>query len=74
MPIIRHDALTACTNILGMLSDYFLLNKIIKPIHRKLTENSEEIEVVYKKSCNEDELYNKIIENRKKDIIIMIEK
>lgn len=31
MPIIRHDALTACTNILGMLSDYFLLNKIIKP-------------------------------------------
>jgi len=44
------------------------INKIIKPIHRKLTENSEEIEVVYKKSCNEDELYNKIIENRKKDI------
>lgn len=31
MPIIRHDALTACTNILGMLSDYLLLNKIIKP-------------------------------------------
>ncbi len=25
------------------------INKIIKPIHRKLTENSEEIEVVYKK-------------------------
>ena len=44
------------------------INNIIKPIHRKLTENSEEIEVVYKKSCNEDELYNKIIENRKKDI------
>ena len=44
------------------------INKIIKPIHRKLTENSEEIEVVYKKCCNEDELYNKIIENRKKDI------
>ena len=44
------------------------INKIIKPIHRKLTENSEEIEVVYKKSCNEDELYNKIIENRKKTL------
>lgn len=25
------------------------INKIIKPIHRKLTENSEEIEVVYKR-------------------------
>ena len=31
MPIIRHDTLTACTNILAMLSDYLLLNKIIKP-------------------------------------------
>ena len=48
------------------------INKIIKPIHRKLTENSEEIEVVYKKSCNEDELYNKIIENRKKDIKLKV--
>lgn len=25
------------------------INNIIKPIHRKLTENSEEIEVVYKR-------------------------
>lgn len=31
MPIIKHDTLTACTNILAMLSDYLLLNKIIKP-------------------------------------------
>lgn len=31
MPIIKHDTLTACTNILGMLSDYLLLNNIIKP-------------------------------------------
>lgn len=44
------------------------INKIIKPIHAKLTENKEEINLIYKKNCDEQEIYEKLIQNRIKDI------
>lgn len=44
------------------------INEIIKPIHETLTNGKENINVVYSKNCEEDFLYEKIIENRKKDI------
>lgn len=44
------------------------INKIIKPIHANLTENKEDINVIYKKNCDENEIYEKLIQNRRKDI------
>lgn len=44
------------------------INEIIKPIHSELTGNKENIDVVYSKNCDEDILYQKLIENREKDI------
>lgn len=44
------------------------INEIIHPIHKKLTENKENINVVYQKNCDEDVLYEKILESREKDI------
>ncbi len=46
------------------------INKIIKPIHEKLTDGKENIDVVYSKNCEEDILYEKILSNRQKDIKI----
>lgn len=44
------------------------INEIIKPIHHELTNGSEQINVVYNKNCEEKNLYEEIINNRKKDI------
>ena len=44
------------------------IGEIMKPIHRKLTNEKEEIEIYYQKNCEEDCLYEKIVENREKDI------
>ena len=44
------------------------INKIIRPIHKKLTNNKEILEVHYQKNCEENDLYEKILENREKDM------
>ena len=44
------------------------INEIIKPIHEELTNGKENINVVYNKNCEEENLYKKILENRKRDI------
>lgn len=44
------------------------INEIIKPIHYELTDGKENINVIYSKNCEEEILYEKILENRKKDI------
>ena len=44
------------------------INKIIKPIHRKLTNDKENINIIYKKSCSEEELYEQLIAAREKDL------
>lgn len=44
------------------------ISEIIKPIHGKLTNNKENLEIYYHKNCEEEELYQKILENREKDI------
>ncbi len=44
------------------------INKIIKPIHNSITNGKENINIVYSKSCEENELYEQIIKNRDKDI------
>lgn len=44
------------------------INKIIKPIHEELTNGNEKINVVYNKNCEEENLYEEILNNRKKDI------
>ncbi|MFQ9514193.1 MAG: DNA replication/repair protein RecF [Eubacterium sp.] len=44
------------------------INNIIKPIHEELTNGKENIDIVYKKNCEEENLYEQILANRKKDI------
>lgn len=44
------------------------INEIINPIHCKLTSKKENINVVYSKNCKAEDLYNRLLENRKKDI------
>ncbi len=44
------------------------MNKIMKPIHKKLTNNQEDIEVIYDKNCEESILYEQILKNREKDM------
>ena len=44
------------------------INEIIKPIHEELTNGKEKINIVYNKNCNEENLYEQILLNRKKDI------
>lgn len=44
------------------------INKIIKPIHSSITNEKENINLVYSKNCEEDELYEQIIKNRDRDI------
>lgn len=44
------------------------INKIIKPIHGKLTNHQEDIDVIYSKNCEEDNLYEQIIKHREKDM------
>ena len=44
------------------------INEIIKPIHEELTNGKEKINIVYNKNCNEENLYDQILLNRKKDI------
>jgi DNA replication and repair protein RecF len=44
------------------------ISEIIKPIHNKLTNQKENLEIYYHKNCEGNELYEKIIENREKDI------
>lgn len=44
------------------------INNIIKPIHEELTNGKEKINVVYKKNCEEDSLYEQILANRNKDM------
>lgn len=44
------------------------INEIIKPIHSSITNGKENINLVYSKNCEENELYEQIIKNRDKDI------
>jgi DNA replication and repair protein RecF len=44
------------------------INNIIKPIHKDLTGGLEDIDIIYKPNCEKEDLYNKIIESREKDI------
>lgn len=44
------------------------INDIIKPIHKSITNNKENIELVYSKNCDEESLYEELIKNRDKDI------
>ncbi|MCR5736712.1 MAG: DNA replication/repair protein RecF [Eubacterium sp.] len=44
------------------------INKIIRPIHKKLTNDKENLEIHYQKNCEENDLYEKILENREKDM------
>lgn len=44
------------------------INKIINPIHKELTDGKEDIKVIYNKNCEEEMLYEKILENRERDI------
>lgn len=44
------------------------INQIIKPIHSKLTNKKENINILYKKNCLEDELYEQIIFARERDL------
>ena len=44
------------------------INEIIQPIHSELTDGKEKIKIVYSKNCDEENLYDQIIENREKDI------
>lgn len=43
------------------------INEIINPIHKKITDNKENIIVKYEKNCEEDNLYNELMETREKD-------
>ena len=52
--------------ILFTLSD-FTINEIINPIHKKITDNKENIIVKYDKNCDELELYNQLVLTREKD-------
>ena len=44
------------------------INKIIKPIHEKLTDGKEQIDIIYNKNCNENHLLEELLKNREKDI------
>ncbi|MCR5704208.1 MAG: DNA replication/repair protein RecF [Eubacterium sp.] len=44
------------------------ISNIIRPIHEKLTNGKEQIEIYYQKNCEVEELYQKIVDNREKDI------
>ena len=43
------------------------INEIINPIHKKITDNKENIIVKYDKNCDELELYNQLVLTREKD-------
>lgn len=44
------------------------LNKMIKPIHEKLTGGKEELEIVYEPNVSESEFFEKLKHSRKSDI------
>ena len=44
------------------------INQIMKPIHKKLTGGVEDIDIIYYKNCNKEDLLKKLEENREKDI------
>ena len=44
------------------------ISNILIPIHNELTDNQEDIEIIYEKNCETDDLYEKIVTNREKDI------
>ena len=44
------------------------INGIIKPIHKELTGGLEDIHIVYKKNCKEEDLLKSLEENRDRDI------
>lgn len=44
------------------------INEIINPIHKKLTDNKEDIKIIYEKNCKEEELYDELVRNAEKDI------
>ena len=43
------------------------INEIINPIHKKITDNKENIIVKYDKNCDESDLYNQLVLTREKD-------
>lgn len=44
------------------------INDIIKPIHRELTGGVEDINIIYNKNCEAEDLLNTLEENRERDI------
>lgn len=44
------------------------INDIIRPIHSKLTDNKENISIVYNMSCDENSFYEELKKNRDRDI------
>lgn len=44
------------------------ISNILIPIHNELADNQEDIEIIYEKNCETDDLYEKIVTNREKDI------
>lgn len=44
------------------------MNEIIKPVHRKLTDDKEEIKILYNNNCKEENFYEELLKNRERDI------